>query len=361
MKWLRERSFLIYALFATLIITGCANNNDLNVNQNEQQNQSEQPAEEQQVGTTFEGRQQLLDGAMALFSQSEQVITPTEVYQKVILEKDPNYQVVDIRDAATFGNGNIEGSINIPYAQTANLEQLSQLSKDKKIVIVCFSGHTASQTAAMWSLLGYDAVPMLNGMGGWTSNPDLGAPIPGGPFNLPVDETEEALGSFELPSMLVEDAYDLDHLASKGSKEFLAQGFPAVKPAKVVFDEIIEGDQNSATLVDLRTKSDYQKGHAKGAINIPYSELASDNSLAALDPSKPVILIDYNGHVASKAARILGILGYEAYPIKDGMRVWTADENINGIPPISAEKIYEYPTTEINVDLDAEEGPASCS
>lgn len=43
------------------------------------------------------------------------------------------------------------------------------------------------------------------------------------------------------------------------------------------------------------------------------------------------------------------------------MRVWTSDKDVNGVAPISAEKIYNYPTTELNVDLDSEAGPASCS
>lgn len=356
MNWAKKRLFIIYTLFAALVIAGCTDEAAVDPSK-----VTDKPAEEQQDEVSFDGLSELLAEADKVFEQEQQVITPEEVYQKVVLEKDPDYLVVDVRDAATFAMGNIDGSINIPYAQTANLEQVYQLPMDKKLVIVCFSGHTASQTAALWNMLGYDAVPMLNGMGGWTSNDDLGAPIQAEPFNLPVDKKEVAKEDFDLPTMIVDDVDNLSDLLSLGTKAYFAEEFPAVKPAKAVYEEVIEKDSDSAMIVDIRDSSDYEKGHLKGAINIPYKQLAKEENLKALNPSKPIILVDYNGHVASKAARILSILGYEAYPIKDGMRIWTSDEEVNGVPPISAEKIYDYPTTEINVDLDAEPGPASCS
>lgn len=357
MNWAKKRLFVIYSLFAVLIIAGCSNEASVDPTKNNDQNTSEQPKE----AVAFDGVTALLEEADKYFEQPEYYMTPTEVYKKVVLEKDPAYQIVDIRDPATFSKGNIEGSINFPYGQTASLEKINQLPKDKKLVIVCFSGHTASQTSAFFSLLGYDAVPMLNGMGGWTSNENLGAPIQAEPFNLPVDKKEVAKGTYELPSLIVGDVDNLTDLLVLGSKAYFANEYPAVKPAKVVYEEMIKNKDDSVMIVDIRENKDYQKGHLEGAINIPYSELANKESLTALDPNKTIILVDYNGHLASQATRVLSILGYEAYPIKDGMRVWTSDKDVNGVAPISAEKIYNYPTTELNVDLDSEAGPASCS
>lgn len=359
MRWAKKNLFIIYSLIAMLFIAGCTN--DAAVDPKKDTGEKPTQTEQKEKEAAFDGITTLLQVADKHFTEEDLFITPTEVYKKVVLEKDPSYQIVDVRDATSFGIGNIEGSINFPYKQTANLELINQLPKDKKLIVVCFSGHTASQTAAYWSLLGYDAVPMLNGMGGWINNESLGAPIQAEPFGLPVDTKEVKKGTFELPSLLVEDAKDLPDLLVKGTKAYFETENPAVKPAKVVYEEMIQKENDSVMIVDIRNNEHYQKGHLKGAINIPYTELFNEENLKALDPNKTIILIDYNGHVASQATRVLSILGYEAYPVKDGMRIWTNDKDVNGIDPISAEKIYDYPTTEINVDLESEAGPASCS
>lgn len=360
MNWAKRRILVVFSLLAALMIAGCTNDTASVDTEKPAEKPAEQPQEEQ-VDANFAGLSTFLSEANSYLNSGELSIHPTEVYKKVILEKDPSYQVIDIRDEATFGNGNIEGSFNIPYGQSTNMERVKLLPKDKKLIIVCFSGHTAAHTASFWNMLGYDAIPMQNGMGGWTDNPNLGAPIQAEPFNLPVDTADVAKGSFDLPTMPVTDAKDLEELLVLGSKAYFANGYGAVKPAPVIFKEVVQEKSDAAMIVDIRSNEDYKKGHVEGAINIPYTEIANEESLKALDPSKQIILIDYNGSIASEVTRILSIVGYEAYPIKDGMRIWTSDEKVNGIPPISAEKIYNYPVSDLNVNLDAEAGEASCS
>lgn len=357
MNWKLKRLIGIFSFITTILFTGCSNDTLIEpIAKTEQSNTDT----EQLETIPFDGMTALLKVADEYFNKEEHYITPKEVYEKVILEKDSSYQIVDIRDEATFSNGNIEGSINIPYSQTANIELINQLPKDKKLIIVCFSGHTGSHTAAFWSMLGYDAVPMLNGMGGWTSNENLGTPIPSEAFDLPTDTGEVKNETYELP-WLKTDANNLEDLLVLGTKAYFEKEYSAVKPAKVVFEEMIQKNNETTMIVDIRKKEDYEKGHIKDAINIPYTELANADNLKSIDPSKTIILVDYNGHIASAATRFLAIFGYEAYPIKDGMRVWTSDETINGIAPISSEQIYEYPVNDLNVDLDSEAGPASCS
>ena len=52
-------------------------------------------------------------------------------------------------------------------------EKTSYLPKDKKIIVVDYSGHAASQVAVLWNMLGYDAVAMHNGMAGWSKSRDV--------------------------------------------------------------------------------------------------------------------------------------------------------------------------------------------
>jgi len=361
----RNKLIFISSLLVLMLVNGCSND-EVAEPVNGQAKQSENASSEHksaEAAESFDGVHSLLEAANETLNESIQYITASEVYEKIVLQKDPNYQIIDVRDTNAFAAGNIEGSINIPYARTAEQLKINQLPKDKTIVVVCFSGHTASQTAAYWSMLGYDAIPMLNGMGGWTSNKDLGAPIAAKSFDYPVETNGNPFNlAFELPTLSVSDSESLDELLIFGTKAYFETERPAVKSPKVVFEEIIETKDSTYMVVDIRKTEDYNNGHLEGAINIPYSELANDDSIKALDPSKKLILVDYNGHIASKATRVLSLLGYEAYPMKDGMRIWTSDELINGIAPISSEKIGDYPTKVLNVKLDSDSsGAASCS
>lgn len=82
---------------------------------------------------------------------------------------DESIYLVDIRPAANYQAGHIEGvKENIPYGkgmQTA----LSQLPKDKTIVLQCTSGQTSSQTLAIARALGYEAYSLSGGINGWTA------------------------------------------------------------------------------------------------------------------------------------------------------------------------------------------------
>ena len=55
-------------------------------------------------------------------------------------------------------------------------ENLKKLPKDKRIVIICYVGHTASQIMVALRLLGYKASTLKFGMG---QSPAKGVPIAG--------------------------------------------------------------------------------------------------------------------------------------------------------------------------------------
>lgn len=286
-------------------------------------------------------------------------VAADEIFEKMILNYDPSYFIVDVRDTAAFAAGHIEGSVNIPYSMTADPNQIANLPKDKKILVICFSGHTASQTAALWNMLGYDAVPMVNGMGGWISDADLGTPLPQKPFDFAVETTENKAGNFDLPAPAAKQYPDKTAALLGSADSYLKSGIPPImKPADI--QESIKKNSKELLLVDLRAAEEYAAGHLPGAINIAYGSLAELEQLKKLSPEKKIVLIDHDGTMSSKAARILNMLGYEAYAMKDGMRVWTSDAEINGIQPISNNKVKNYPVKQLNTKLETETGAASC-
>ncbi|MBS1494918.1 MAG: rhodanese-like domain-containing protein [Bacteroidetes bacterium] len=66
---------------------------------------------------------------------------------------------------------------------------------------------------------------------------------------------------------------------------------------------------NGATIVDVRTKSEYHSGNIKGSLNIPLDLLP--NSLSKIRRDKPVITCCASGMRSASAKRILKANGYE--------------------------------------------------
>jgi rhodanese-related sulfurtransferase len=65
---------------------------------------------------------------------------------------------------------------------------------------------------------------------------------------------------------------------------------------------------NGATIVDVRTKSEYHSGNIKGSLNIPLDILS--NSLSKINRDKPVITCCASGMRSASAKRILKNNGY---------------------------------------------------
>jgi rhodanese-related sulfurtransferase len=78
--------------------------------------------------------------------------------------KDDSIAVLSVRSAEDFAKGHIEGATNIAWGKGMQ-ENFSSLSKDKKIIVYCYTGQTAGQTVAGLKMLGYDAVSLNGGMG----------------------------------------------------------------------------------------------------------------------------------------------------------------------------------------------------
>ena len=78
--------------------------------------------------------------------------------------------ILSIRKSEHYVLGHIPGAINIPLSQLFTEENLSKLPYDEQVVVVCYTGHTASQATALINAIGYDAIALKWGMCGWCSN-----------------------------------------------------------------------------------------------------------------------------------------------------------------------------------------------
>ena len=108
----------------------------------------------------------------------------------------------------------------------------------------------------------------------------------------------------------------------------LAAGVQAADAAETTKDSLAVVKRNvaqkKAVLVDVREKSEWDKGHVDGAIFLPLSELRDDPDAKALAKRLPKDRILYTHCVVGKrsltAANILEKFGYEARSLKPGYK-----------------------------------------
>jgi len=101
-------------------------------------------------------------------------ITPKDLDEK--LKEGEEFFLLDIRRPEDYQAGHIDGAINIFWLDLFKPESLKILPKDKKIVLICYVGHTASQAMTLLRMLGFDVVVLKFGMG---ISPSAEVPIAG--------------------------------------------------------------------------------------------------------------------------------------------------------------------------------------
>jgi len=74
---------------------------------------------------------------------------------------------------------------------------------------------------------------------------------------------------------------------------------------KVNYKELVA---TGATIVDVRTKGEYQSGHIKGSVNIPLDNLR--NNLSKIKKDKPVITCCASGMRSASGKNILKSNGF---------------------------------------------------
>ncbi len=255
--------------------------------------------------------------------------------------------ILDIRSAADFAKGYIKGAVNIPFANVFKAENLAKLPKDKPIVVMCYTGHTASMTSFALSAMGYNASALKYSMMGWTKDD---API-GSVKRFPAEQKDYAVdlasvalpASGKTPTVSTGKTAVADMIALQADK-YLASGKAATILAEKVFELMNDGDAaNDPFIVDVRSNADYAKGHIKGAVNIPFASVFKPENLAKLPMDKQVVLYCYSGHTCSMASFYLNVIGYNAISEKWGIMGWSKDDALIGTNKRFPAEQKDYP------------------
>ncbi len=86
------------------------------------------------------------------------------------MEKKEKLFLLDIRLRENYAAGHIPGSVNVEFIDAMDSDNLAMLPKDgTPIIIICYTGHTASELASVLNLLGYNAWTLRFGIMSWNA------------------------------------------------------------------------------------------------------------------------------------------------------------------------------------------------
>lgn len=324
-SWLKKNRLslvLVLTLVMALALAGCG----------QQATQPEPPAPppvEEPVVEAVDEFALIAEVADAyLNSGKSPVISAEDVYNAVVSE-DPNYFILSVRSVEDDAKGHVPGAITIPYRELWKAENLAKLPKDKKIVVICYTGHTASQATIYLNMLGYEAYAMKYGMMGWTDDAEVLAQAP---FSKAPDyplETavNELTGTNDLPVVETGFAEAEEIIIARTEVYWTNKDKSPVMSAENVYNAVVAEDPN-IFILSVRGPDDYAKGHIQGAYNIAFKQIAQINNLEKLPKDKKIVVICYTGHTASQTTMLLNMLGYDAYAMKFGMMGWTSDAEV---------------------------------
>jgi rhodanese-related sulfurtransferase len=102
----------------------------------------------------------------------------------------------------------------------------------------------------------------------------------------------------------------------------LYRQFAPVKGLRTLSPEQFQSESKGNKVVDVREVHEYNRGHMKGAVNIPLSQL--QQCIGDIPKNRTVYLYCQSGRRSKQAAKLLGRNGYaEVVELRGGMMAWS--------------------------------------
>lgn len=203
--------------------------------------------------------------------------------------KDSSYVILDARKAADYDNGHIAGAVSadVGYyidnkysskdAAAANVKTVvDKYGKDKKYIVICYSGNRYAKVAT--------GLLMNNGI----KNANI--QTLGGD-----DSQQSAAGGMKAWNAKYEGYVVAKHTSSNGFN--FANG---IKPENLKAD--VDGKQ-VFTVMDVRAKEDYDKGHISNAVSTPSGDETAVMKAVNDNKNGLYVLVCYSGNAKANEAR----------------------------------------------------------
>jgi rhodanese-related sulfurtransferase len=223
--------------------------------------------------------------------------------------------ILSVRKAEHYTIGHIPGAVNVVLDELFTDDGLAKLpeNKNKQIVVVCYTGHSASQATALLNLNGYNAITLMWGMCSWTENSTITA------------------GKCFVKATATHDySYDTGAYDDELRETIFGSIDAGVMLGSALYEELNDNvTSDDPFILSIRQITDYELGHIPGAVNYgTITNLFTKENLSKLPFEREIIVVCYTGHTASQATALLNILGYNATALKYGMCGWCANTTI---------------------------------
>ncbi len=223
-----------------------------------------------------------------------------------------------------FDEGHIDGAILVDWTQIVSYVQ-TNLTPDDKILIVCWTGQSASQASLMLNLLGYDASSLKWGMSGWNKIFDMwSAAISSdwaAQFTTDADTGKNAAGEYPV---LATGETDAQAILEARIAEYSAGKAKSIKAVDLF------NDLESYYVVNYWPEAEYlAPGHILGSHQYtPKTSLKTSADLATLPTDQKIVVYCYTGQQSAHVAAFLNLLGYDAYSLQYGTNGMIYDQMI---------------------------------
>lgn len=232
--------------------------------------------------------------------------------------------VLSIRSADQYAKGHIPGAVNMNWKTLFTEENLSKLpDDDTQVVVVCYTGHTASLVTAMLGMNGFNSTALKWGMTSWSENADVAPSFYVRGTDCHNYEVCDGTDAGSMATGYLAGRTD-DEILLEATHGYLSAGTRFIMASDLA-DLLGDADEtNDPFVLSIRGAADYETAHIPGAVNIAWRELFSLDNLALLPHDDTLIVVAcYTGQSASHVTALLNVLGYNATTLAHGMCSWT--------------------------------------
>ncbi len=237
------------------------------------------------------------------------IMSSQDVYEQ--LEANPNALfVLDIRSMEDYEAGHIDGAVNSPWGEVAEI--MDRLPRNKPVAVVCYTGQTAGQTVGVLRTAGFDNVYSI------ASGMNLGWKV----AELPMEDTEViSAKDLEAASSPRNEGEEILWDAVRDYFDFIKEGNNNIITPEDLHEQLQE-NPNSFYILDIRRaggqEHDYDTYHIENSVNISWGEVGQ--KLDELPTNRPIAVGCYSGQTAGQTVGVLRMAGFNAVSIRFGVR-----------------------------------------
>ncbi len=247
--------------------------------------------------------------------------------------------IVDLRSAADYALGHIEGAHNVPTLSDLPDYVTTNNTLENEVALVCYTGQTAAFANMALRMLGHDAFCMKWGMCSWRN--DLATRWES---NVSNDYSADMVYTAS-PALPSNDWPTLNTGLTSGQAilearvdAMLAEGFGAY----TITNTTLMADPSAYNVYNYWNATDFESvGHIDGAYQLTPGAVTTSTDLGGLHPTETNVLYCWTGQTSAFTSFYLCALGYDVLSLSYG-----ANGLMHDNLPVASQWVlqnYDYP------------------